>query len=142
MVQCESADFFVPKFERTVIKMSTEDLRDLLYKKVSKEQDDYIEHLKTLSPKEIIDKSYEKVMRDDILMTFENDYMSEYLSDKQVKELLKLDYPLSACYEEWMDTDYSHMEMLRDTIDTFAQRLVDENEAEKQKNKKRQEPER
>lgn len=122
--------------------MSMEDLRDLLYQKASKEQDDYIEHLKTLSPKEIIDKSYEKVMRDDILMTFENDYMSEYLSDKQVKELLKLDYPLSACYEEWMDTDYSHMEMLRDTIDTFAQRLVDENEAEKQKNKKRQEPER
>ena len=66
--------------------------------------------------------------------------MSEYLSDKQVKELLKLDYPLSACYEEWMDTDYSHMEMLRDTIDTFSQRLVDEREAEK--NKKRQEPER
>ena len=33
-------------------------------------------------------------------------------------------------------------EDLRDTIDTFAQRLVDENEAEKQKNKKRQEPER
>lgn len=94
--------------------MSTEKLRDLLYKKASKEQDDYVEHLKTLSPQEIIDKAYEKVMRDDILMTFENDYMSEYLSDKQVKELLKLDYPLSACYEEWMDTDYSHMEMLRD----------------------------
>lgn len=122
--------------------MSKEDLRDLLYKKVSKEQDDYVEHLKTLSPQKIIDKAYEKVMRDDILMTLENDYMSDFLSDKQVKELLKLDYPLSACYEEWMDTDCSHMEMLRDTIDTFAQRLVDENEAEKQKNKKRQEPER
>ena len=122
--------------------MSKEDLRDLLYQKASKEQDAFIEHLKTLTPEQIIDRSYEKAMRDDILMIFENDYMSEYLSDKQVKELLKLDYPLSACYEEWMDTDYSHMEMLRDTIDTFAQRLVDENEAEKQKNKKRQEPER
>ena len=122
--------------------MSKEDLRELLYQKASKEQDDYVEHLKTLSPQEIIDKAYEKVMRDDILMTLENDYMSDFLSDKQVKELLKLDYPLSACYEEWMDTDCSHMEMLRDTIDTFAQRLVDENEAEKQKNKKRQEPER
>lgn len=117
--------------------MSKEDLRDLLYQKASKEQDAFIENLKTLSPQKIIDKSYEKVMRDDILMTFEDDY----LSDKQVAELIKLDYPLSACYEEWMDTDYSHMEMLRDTIDDYAKRLVKEHEAEKQ-NKKKQKPER
>ena len=117
--------------------MSKEDLRDLLYQKASKEQDAFIENLKTLSPQKIIDKSYEKVMRDDILMTFEDDY----LSDKQVAELIKLDYPLSACYEEWMDTDYSHMEMLRDTIDDYTQRLVKEHEAEKQ-NKKKHEPER
>lgn len=117
--------------------MSKEDLRDLLYQKASKEQDAFIENLKTLSPQKIIDKSYEKVMRDDILMTFEDDY----LSDKQVAELIKLDYPLSACYEEWMDTDYSHMEMLRDTIDDYTQRLVKEHETEKQ-NKKKHEPER
>lgn len=119
------------------MKMSKEDLRDLLYQKASKEQSDYIEHLKTLPPEQIIDRSYEKVMRDDILMTFEDDY----LSDKQVAELIKLDYPLSACYEEWMDNDYSHMEMLRDTIDDYTQRLVKEHEAEKQ-NKKKHEPER
>ncbi len=90
--------------------MTKEDLRDLLYQKASKEQDAFVEHLKTLPPEQIIDKSYEKVMRDDILMTFEDDY----LSDKQIAELIKLDYPLSACYDEWMETDASHMEMLRD----------------------------
>ncbi len=82
--------------------------------------------------------SYEKVMRDDILMTFEDDY----LSDKQVAELLKLDYPISACYNEWMDTDVSHMEMLRDTIDSFTQKLVDENAEHQRKNKNKDEPER
>lgn len=117
--------------------MSKKELRDLLYQKASKEQDEYIENLKTLLPQEIIDKSYEKVMRDDILVTFEDDY----LSDKQVAELIKLDYPLSACYDKWMDTDYSHMEMLRDTIDDYTKRLVKEHEAEKQ-NKKKHEPER
>ena len=122
--------------------MSKEDLRDLLYQKASKEQDTFIEHLKTLSPEQIIDRSYEKAMRDDILMTFENDYMSEYLSEKQVKELLKLDCPLAACYAEWLDTDVSHMDMLRDTIDGYAKRLVEENEEQKQNNKKRHEPER
>ena len=38
--------------------MSKKELRDLLYQKASKEQDEYIEHLKTLFPQEIIDKSY------------------------------------------------------------------------------------
>ena len=118
--------------------MSKENLRELLYQKASKEQDAFIEHLKTLPPEQIIDKAYEKVMRDDILMTFEDDYLSE----KQVAELLKLDYPLSACYDEWMETDASHMEMLRDTIDDFTKELVKENEEQKQKDKKRHEPER
>lgn len=117
--------------------MSKKELRDLLCQKALKEQDEYIEHLKTLISQEIICRSYEKVMHDDILMTFEDDY----LSDKQVAELIKLDHPLSACYAEWMDNDYSHMEMLRDTIDDYAKRLVKEHEAEKQ-NKKKHEPER
>ena len=103
--------------------MSKENLRQTLWEKAAKEQSDYIEHLKTLPPEQIIDRAYEKVMRDDILMTFENDYMSEYLSEKQVKELLKLDCPLAACYAEWLDTDVSHMDMLRDTIDDFAKNL-------------------
>ncbi|MBR3996195.1 MAG: DUF3848 domain-containing protein [Clostridia bacterium] len=123
--------------------MSVENLRDLLYQKASKEQETYIEHLKTLPPEQIIDRSYEKVMRDDILMTFENDYMSEYLSEKEVKALLKLDYPLSACYDAWMDNDCSHMEMLRDTIEDYAKRLAEEQRQEKeQAQRKRNEPER
>ena len=120
------------------MKMSKENLRQTLWEKAAKEQSDYIEHLKTLPPEQIIDRAYEKVMRDDILMSFEDDY----LSDKQVAELIKLDYPLSACYDEWMDTDVSHMEMLRDTIDSYAKRLVEENEEQKQNKKKRHEPER
>ena len=118
--------------------MSKENLRELLYEKATKEQEVYVEHLKRLPPEQIIDKAYEKVMRDDILMTFEDDY----LSDKQIAELIKLDYPLLACYNEWMDTDYSHMEMLRDTIDDYTKRLVEENEQQKQKEKKKYEPER
>ena len=47
--------------------MSTENLRGLLWEKAAKEQSDYIEHLKTLPPEQIIDRAYEKVMRDDIL---------------------------------------------------------------------------
>lgn len=60
---------------------------------------------------------------------------------KQIAELIKLDYPLLACYNEWMETDASHMEMLRDTIDEYTKQLVEENEQQK-KGKKKHEPER
>ena len=59
---------------------------------------------------------------------------------KQVKELLRLEYPLSACYNEWLKNDYSYMDMLQDTVDNFSKELVKENEQAKKK--KRNQPER
>ena len=117
--------------------MSKENLKDLLYKKASKEQEDYIEHLKTLPPKQIIDRAYEKVMRDDILITFED----ESLSDKQIEALSKLEYPLSACYYEWQKNDVTYMDRLLEVVDDYAKDLV-KAEEEKQKVKKKTEPER
>lgn len=117
---------------------STKNLRELLWEKASKEQSEYINKLKTLSPEEIIKYCYEKVIRDDILLSFEEDY----LSDKQIIALLKLDYPLDYCYNEWLSNDCSHMEMLRDTVEKGADILAEENEAKAQKDKRKHEPER
>ena len=75
-------------------------------------------------------------MRDDILMLFESDF----LDAKQIKELLRLEYPLSACYNGWLKNDFSYMDMLRDTVDDFSRELVKENEQAKKK--KRHQPER
>lgn len=111
-------------------------IKDLLYEKMSKEQDNFIEKLKHSSPEEIISKAYEKIMRDDILMLFEDDF----LDTKQMKALLKLEYPLSACYDEWLKNDCTYMDMLRDTVDDFSKDLVKEHE--KARKKKRFEPER
>jgi len=68
-------------------------LRLQLWEKAQKEQSEYIEDLKRLPPEQIIDRAYEKTMRDDILITFEGDR----LSDKQGGALVRLDYPISAC---------------------------------------------
>ena len=111
-------------------------IKDLLYEKMSNEQNDFVENLKHLPPEKIIQSAYEKVMRDDILMLFESDF----LDAKQVKELLRLEYPLSACYNEWLKNDYSYMDMLQDTVDNFSKELVKENEQAKKK--KRNQPER
>ena len=113
-------------------------LRLQLWEKAQEEQSEYVEELKRLPPEQIVDKAYEKTMRDDILITFEDDS----LSDKQVEALAKLDCPLSVCYDEWQKTDVTYMDRLRDVVDDVANDLIKQNETEKQNNKKRHEPER
>lgn len=129
--------FFMPENMKGMIFMEQRnELKDLLYEKMSKEQDNFIEKLKHLSPEEIISKAYEKIMRDDILMLFDDDF----LDTKQMKALLKLEYPLSACYDEWLKNDCTYMDMLRDTVDDFSENLA--RNQEQAKKKKRSEPER
>ncbi len=115
---------------------TTEELRDRLYEKASGEQDRFISKLKTLTPEQIIEASYEKVIRDDILIVFEGDDISR----KQTIELLKLKEPLADCYARWLHNDFSHMDMLRDTISEFADDLVKYSEQKKKHN--RHQPER
>ena len=103
---------------------STDELRAILYEKAADEQKIYI------SPEQIIESSYEKVIRDDILSIFEN----EDISRAQTLELLKLKEPLADCYARWLHNDYSHMDMLRDTIEEFANDLFKHN-AQKKKSK-------
>ena len=112
--------------------MNAEYLRVNLYEKAFKEQEKFIADLKKLPPEEIIEKAYEYIMREDILMTFEDDY----LSPKQVKALLKLEYPLASCYSRWLDNDYSYMEMLQDTVSELGSKLAKEN-TEKERNQKK-----
>lgn len=129
--------FFMPENMKGMIFMEQRnELKDLLYEKMSKEQDNFIEKLKHSSPEEIISSAYEKVMRDDILMLFDDDF----LDTKQMKALLKLEYPLSACYDEWLKNDCTYMDMLRDTVDDFSENLA--RNQEQAKKKKRSEPER
>lgn len=112
--------------------MNTEYLRIELYEKAYKEQEKFVAELKKSPPEKIIEQAYEYIMREDILMTFEDDY----LSPEQVKALLKLEYPLAACYRTWLKNDCSHMEMLRDTILDLGSNLVKEN-MKKEHNKKK-----
>ena len=47
------------------------DYNKLLYGKVAQEHDDFIDELKTKPPEQIIEASYEKVIKDDLLSIFE-----------------------------------------------------------------------
>lgn len=107
--------------------------QDQLYERMSAEYDDFLEELKTKPPGKIIEAAYEKVFKEDILMTFE----SGGFSDEQITALLALEEPLDSLYRDWLDTDASYMDILRDSIDSAADFYVAE-----QKKEQRLEPKR
>lgn len=118
----------------------SEALRTELYDKVYAEFQTLIAEVEKLPPKEIINKSYEVVAKEDIMMSFD---AQEFLSDRQMEALLKANNTLSACYETWMDTDCTYMDIIRDSIEDCANDRVKELAAENATKKKAdQEPER
>ncbi|GHV08325.1 hypothetical protein FACS1894217_10590 [Clostridia bacterium] len=92
-----------------------------LYDKLSAEFDAYVAGLKKLPPEKIIDSAYEKVFKEDILMSFE----SSYYGDAECAALLALDSPLDELYRNWLDTDVSYMDDLSDTISGFIVREME-----------------
>ncbi len=89
------------------------DYGELLFRKADQEYKQFINELEGLPPKEIIEKSYEKVIKEDILMIFE----SAELDPNDARALCKKNNILDFVYQEWLDNDCSIMDMLRDTVD-------------------------
>lgn len=102
-----------------------EELNNKLYEKMKAEYDSFCAKTMELPPKEILEKSYEKVFKEDILCCFENDT----LPYDKAKALYKLEYPLDEIYESWLNNDCSYMEDLRDTINDRCDFLVKEMKA-------------
>ena len=98
------------------------DYNKLLYEKMSSEYDSFIEKLKQMQPEQIIERSYEKVMKEDLLSCF------EYSERPQIeaKALYLQKNPLESLYQEWLETDVSYMDMLRDSADECVKFAVKE----------------
>ena len=87
---------------------------DRVYEVLSAEYNSFIEHLKTLPPEKIIEHSYEKVFKEEIVLLVECDSIE--FSPKQAKALLAEKQPLDHLYTEWMHDDSSYCDMLRDCV--------------------------
>lgn len=98
---------------------NTKELNEMLYDKMSAEYGEFIERLYQMEPKEIIQRAYEKVFKEDILMS-----ISEMdLPKNQVEVLLKTKAPLDECYSAWLKADYSYMPDLRECIEENTKHL-------------------
>ena len=102
--------------------MTNEELNTKLYEKVFTEQEKYREWLLSQPPEEILNHTYEYTMREDILLSFEyND-----LSDRQCNALLKSPSPLADVFKDWEKRESSHMDEIFDTISSRANAVLRE----------------
>ena len=104
------------------------DYNKLLYEKVRVEYERFIEALKKMTPEQVIEKAYEKVIKEDMV----TEIQQRNLEPDEAKALCSEDHPLDLMYQEWLDTDVSEMQMLKDSIDDTAKQAVKEMK-EKQK---------
>ena len=84
------------------------------------EQERYRQHLLTLPPEEILEHAYAYTTREDILLSLEeND-----LTDKQCRALLKSPCPLSDIFRAWEKYESSHMEELWSVVEDRADTVI------------------
>ena len=89
------------------------DYNDLLYEKAQKEYDDLIAELKELPSEQVIERAYEKVIKENILCILEDSQRDQ----TEAKALYLEKYPLDRAYQDWLKSDVSGTAMLRDSID-------------------------
>lgn len=100
--------------------MTHEQLNKTLYEKMYTEQQRFIEELKNSTPEIVIQNAYELVIREDILLSFEeND-----LDAKQCKALLREKKPLNKLFLAWEKHEGDHMNEIRDCIENKANELI------------------
>lgn len=100
--------------------MSETDYNALLYEKMKAEQDKYRDWLLRQEPAEILNHTYEYTMREDIVMCMEE----LELEPKKAKALLKSPCPLNDVFNEFRDREAEHMDTIRDSIETEADKCV------------------
>ena len=98
------------------------DYKEELYEKMMSEQDKYRDWLLSQPPSEILNHTYEYTMREDIIIAV--DEMD--ISQKQARALLKSPCPLADIFEVFRNRESDHMENIRDTAESMANRIVRE----------------
>lgn len=100
--------------------MTLEQLNTALYEKIFAEQQEFIESLKNSTPENVIQYAYEIVIREDILLSLEeND-----LDARQCKALLREKKPLDKLFRAWEKHEGDHMNEIRDCIENKANELI------------------
>ena len=109
--------------------MTNEELNTRLYEKMFEEQEKYRGWLLSQPPEEILNHTYEYTMREDIVMCMEE----LELEPEKARALLRSPCPLSDVYKEFRDRETEHMDTIRDSIETEADKSLQRQEKKQQR---------
>ena len=100
--------------------MTNEELNAKLYEKMFAEQEKYREKLLTMQPEEILKHAYEYAVREEILVSLENND----LEASQARVLLKYARPLSLVYKEYDNRVNEYMVDIWNTVESIANQNI------------------
>lgn len=100
--------------------MTNEERNTALYEKMAAEQETYRKWLLTQPPEEILKRTYEYTVREDILMSLEY----HDLTDAQAEALLKSPAPLDDVFKEFADRETDYMDTVFDSIISRANTVI------------------
>ena len=104
--------------------MNETDYNARLYEKMKAEQDKYRDWLVRQEPSEILNHTYEYTMREDIVMCMEE----LELEPEKARAFLRSPCPLSDVYKEFRYRETEHMDTIRDSIETEADKSLQRQE--------------
>ena len=96
--------------------------RKHLYYKMTDELRSYTEDLERASAEDIIRRSYETVMKNELICLFYPD--EERYSLDEIRALRSCDNPLDTLYHRWLDIDVNLNEVLEDTVGDIVSDLA------------------
>ena len=112
-----------------------ETIRKELYEKLENELALYKKDLESLSAKEIIDKSYETAIKEEVIYLFYPE--SKEFDLDELKALKNEKNSLDTLYQGWMDCDMNICELVedsaRDTVEDLARDFKEKQAKKKEK---------
>ncbi len=101
--------------------LTNAELNTALYEKMFEEQEKFRGWLLSQSPEEILNHTYQYTIQEDILLSLEN----ESLTDEQAQALLDSSTPLADIYNAFGNIDTDHMEYIWECVESQADALID-----------------
>ena len=102
--------------------MENEKLKEKVLQKLEKEYDDFIEELKECKPEVIIERAYEKVVKEEM----KEGFSYKELSTTELRALLKSDGILNECYDDWINRDGNFDDILFDSVNDTIDIIVED----------------
>ena len=107
------------------------EMKKIVFNRMEEEYHEFIEKLKSKALDEIINNSYEKVIKEELLSLF-------YLEDKfydveKIKVLSQCKYPLEELYQGWLKSNRNVYEILEESISHTTEKLAFEQKTAKNK---------